>query len=152
MKIKSLSLATIIIALLFACNPPERTSLHDNPYILTTAENIDDYPVKVITFHSTSRCKLCLTIEATVKETVLTEYKDQLESGKMKLFILNVDNRENRNIAEEYLAFGSALFVSSGNGEQSLTSDITNEAFLYAEANPDRFLDVLRSTINQHLN
>jgi hypothetical protein len=113
---------------------------------------MDDYPVRVISFHSTSRCKLCLTIEATVKETVMVEYKDQIEAGKLKLYVLNIDHTANRQAAEEYLAFGSALFVSSGNSEKVETSDITNEAFLYAEANPDRFLDVLRSTINKHLN
>jgi predicted DNA-binding transcriptional regulator len=43
------------------------------------------------------------------------------------------------------------LFISSGLGENKQTTDITNEGFLYAETNPERFLETLRSTINKHL-
>jgi len=65
--------------------------------------------------------------------------------------VLNVQQPENRIIAEECFAFGSALFVSFGSGKNNPSSDITNEAFIYAETNPERFLEILRSTINQHL-
>lgn len=143
----------LFIPLLFlgSCSQPASSSKNENPYISTIAENLEDYPVRVLNFHTTNRCPLCLTIEKEVRDMVMLEYRDQVESGKLKLYVLNVQQSENRKTAEEYFAFGSALFVSSGFGGNNHISDITNEAFLYAETNPDRFLETLRSTINQHL-
>lgn len=141
----------IFILLNWSCSQPVSPTSGDDAYISTVAENIEDCPVRVIKFHSTNCCKLCLTIERLVKETVMTEYREQIENGRLKLFVLNIDRSENREAAETYFAFGSALFVSSGFGDNILTSDITNDAFLYAETNPERFLETLRNTINQHL-
>jgi len=146
-------LMTLLIFLLFnsSCSNTNVKNGKEDPYISTIAVNMDDYPVRVIKFHSTNRCQLCLTIERLVKETVMTEYREQVENGRLRLYILNIDRSENRKAAEEYFAFGSALFVSSGSGENNHTSDITNDAFLYAETNPERFLETLRININQHL-
>ena len=137
--------------LIGSCTQPIPQGKDENPFILTVAENVEEYPVRVLNFHTTNRCKLCLTIERLVKETIMMEYGEYVEAGNLKLFVLNVDRSENRKTAEEYFAFGSALFVSSGIGEKLNTSDLTNEAFLYAETNPERFLESLRSTINKHL-
>jgi hypothetical protein len=141
----------VVLLLLGSCSQPASSGKNENPLISTIAENLDDYSVRVLNFHATNRCPLCLSIEKQVKETIMVEYRDQVESGRLKLFVLNVQQPENRKTAEEYFAFGSALFVSSGSGENNHSSDITNEAFLYAETNPERFLETLRSTINQHL-
>jgi hypothetical protein len=65
--------------------------------------------------------------------------------------VLNAELNENRKTAEEYFAFGSALFISSGHSNDKQTNDLTNEAFLYAQTDPDRFIETLRSTLNQHL-
>lgn len=137
--------------LIGSCSQPIPESKDENPFISTVAENMEEYPVKVLSFHTTNRCQLCLTIERLVKETIMMEYLEHVEAGNLKLFVLNVDRSENRKTAEEYFAFGSALFIRSQQGDNNLTSDLTNEAFLYAETNPDRFLESLRSTINQHL-
>jgi hypothetical protein len=145
--------ATLFIALLLltSCSQPASNSKDENPLIAIISENIENYPVRVLNFHSASRCQLCLTIEKMVKETVLLEYREQVEGGQLKLFVLNVERSENQKTAEEYFAFGSALFVSSGNAENNHTTDLTNDAFLYAQTDPERFLETLRSTINQHL-
>jgi len=149
--IKSSTTLLITLLLLASCSQPASKSKDENPLISIIAENMENYPVRVLNFHSASRCQLCLTIEKMVKETVLMEYREQVEGGQLKLFVLNVERSENRKTAEEYLAFGSALFVSSGHAENNHTTDITNEAFLYAQTDPDRFLETLRSTLNQHL-
>jgi hypothetical protein len=140
-----------ILGLFWSCSQPVSTNKDENPLVSTIAENMENYPVRVLNFHSASRCQLCLKIEAMVRETVLMEYREHVESGRLKLFVLNIERSENRKTAEDYLAFGSALFVSSGHAENNHTTDITNEAFLYAQTDPDRFLETLRSTINQHL-
>jgi hypothetical protein len=151
LNIKSLIGIMTITVLLWSCSQPVSTNKEENPLVSNIAENMEEYPVRILNFHTTNRCKLCLTIEKLVKETVMIEYREQVEKGHLKLYVLNVDRSENRKTAEEYFAFGSALFVSSNLGENNLTSDLTNEAFLYAETDPDRFLETLRSTINQHL-
>lgn len=140
-----------IIILLWSCSNPASTSKDENPLVSNVAENMENYPVRILNFHTTNRCKLCLTIEKLVKETVMLEYRDQLENGQLKLYVLNADRSENRKTAEDYFAFGSALFISSGQGENIQTTDITNEGFLYAGTDTDRFLEILRSTINNHL-
>jgi hypothetical protein len=149
--VKSFSTLFILLLLLGSCAQPGSTGKDENPLVSTIAENMGNYPVRILNFHTTNRCKLCLTIEKLVNETVMMEYSDQVENGQLKLYILNVDRSENRKTAEEYFAFGSALFISSGLGENKQPTDITNEGFLYAETNPERFLETLRSTINKHL-
>lgn len=141
----------LVLLLNRCCSQPTANQTDENSIISTIAENLEDYPLRVLNFHTSNRCQLCLTIEGMVRETVLVEYKEAIESGALKLYILNVERTENRKTAEEYFAFGSALFISSGKGNSIQTTDLTNEAFLYAQTNPDRFLETLRSTINQHL-
>ncbi|HHN48451.1 MAG TPA: hypothetical protein ENN08_05910 [Bacteroidales bacterium] len=77
----------IVLLLLGSCLQPASTGKNENPLISTIAENLDDYPVRVLYFHSTNRCQLCLSIEKQVKETVMVEYRDQVESGRLKLFL-----------------------------------------------------------------
>lgn len=149
--VKYFSLIFVVLFLLGSCSQLASSGKEENPFVSNIAENLEDYPVRVLAFHLTNRCPLCLTIEKKVRETVLVEYREQVENGQIKLYVLNVERTENHKTAEAYFAFGSALFVSSGSGENNHTSDITNDAFLYAETNPERFLEILRSTINQHL-
>lgn len=124
-------LTTLLIFLLpnWSCSRPAVSPEKKHPYISTVAENMDNYPVRVLKFHSTNRCQLCLTMETLVKETVMTKYHEQVENGRLRLYIINIDRPENRKATKEYFAFGSALFVSSGSGEKFRNSDITNEAF-----------------------
>lgn len=138
--------------LLFSnCTQPGTAAKEESNLVSEVADNLEDYPVRVLSFHTTNRCQLCLTIEKIVKETVLSEFKEQVEDGTLKLYVMNVEQAENLQIAEEYMAFGSALFVSSGKGELTEISDLTNNAFMYAGTNADKFIEILRSTINQHL-
>jgi hypothetical protein len=138
--------------LLFSnCSQPGTATQEESQHVSEFADNLEEYPVRVLSFHTTNRCQTCLTIEKIVRETVLSEYKEQLEDGTIKLYVMNIEQAENRNIAEEYLAYSSALFVSSGVGELTEISDLTNNAFMYAGTNADKFMEILRSTINQHL-
>ncbi|MBE0662521.1 MAG: hypothetical protein IH597_08635 [Bacteroidales bacterium] len=153
MKQKMIAFMSFVFGLiLFSnCSRPDTAAKEENSYVSVVADNLEDYPVRVLSFHTSNRCQTCLTIEKIVRETVLTEYKEQVEDGTLKLYVMNVEQAENQKIAEEYVAYGSALFVSSGVGELTEISDLTNNAFMYAGTNADKFIEILRSTLNQHL-
>jgi hypothetical protein len=70
-NIKSLIGIMTIIILLWSCSQPASTSKDENPLVSTSVENLEDYPVRVLAFHMTNRCQLCLAIEKIVREIVL---------------------------------------------------------------------------------
>lgn len=149
--IRNFILLILSIFVLTACNQTQQKDSDENALVHTTGENIESYPARVLSFHTTSRCPTCLAIEKLVRETVLSEYSDQLGNERLALFVLNSDLPENQSAAETYAAYGSALFVSSGSGEGFIITDLTNEAFRFAVNNPERFQETLRDAINQHL-
>lgn len=146
-----IALLILSMFLLSACNQAPQKNSDEDPRVSTSGENIERYPARVLSFHTTSRCPTCLAIEKLVSETVFSEFKDELENGQLKLFILNGDLAENQPAAEAYHAYGSALFVSSGKGDNTEVSDLTNDAFRFAVNNPEKLQESLRAAINQHL-
>lgn len=105
----------------------------------------------IYSFHVTNRCASCIAIEESTKKTLDTYFKNEVKSGRIKLFSLNVDDKENEKIAEKYQAFGSGLFVTRVFKGKESTTDFTGEGFKYARNKQDKFIEILKNKIQEYL-
>lgn len=107
--------------------------------------------VEVIDFHSTHRCMTCQTIENKAKAALQEKFPEALEEGKLVFKTVNVDLEENYDIAAEFEAAGTALFVHTRKGGQSDKKDLTNFAFMNATSDDGKFEAGLIREVDQAL-
>lgn len=105
--------------------------------------------IEVIDFHSTHRCKTCLTIESIARNVVEAEFAEEMKAGKVRFVAVDVDDRKNAALAEQFEASGTALFVYNGKTGQAY--DLTDPAFSYALSNEAKLREAVRNAIKNSL-
>lgn len=95
-------------------------------------------------FHFTSRCVTCKAVEAQAKETLEKLYPQQIKQGKITFQAINLDNASSNAIAEKLKVSGQSLLLVKG----SKQVNITNEGFMYARSNPDKFKEVIKQQVD----
>jgi len=88
--------------------------------------------VEVLDFHTTHRCKTCLTIENLTKELLSESYAGEMEAGLLSFRLVNADDEANEALVQKYLAFGTTLIVNTVSDGQENHVDLTNFAFMNA--------------------
>ncbi len=94
--------------------------------------------VNVYYFHTNARCVTCRTIEAEAKQDV-----KELFGDKVGFISYNLEEKEGEAKAKE-LGINSQMLVIV-KGRQKI--NITNQGFLYARTNPDKFKEVIEEKI-----
>lgn len=94
--------------------------------------------VSVYYFHTNARCVTCRTIEEEAKQDVRDLFGDEVVFNSY-----NLDEKEGMEKGKE-LGVNSQMLVIV-KGEQKL--NITNEGFLYARTNPEKFRQVIEEKI-----
>lgn len=122
----------------------------------TTTQNgseakVEQSKIMIYSFHVTNRCASCIAIEESTKKTLDTYFKNEVKNGRIKLSVLNVDEKANEKIAEKYQAFGSGLFITRIFKGKETTADLTGDGFKYARNKQDKFIDVLKGKIQEFL-
>jgi len=107
--------------------------------------------VQVIDFHSTHRCVTCKTIEKKTVDALNEYFKGELDNGTVTFQSVNVDEKENEAIAEEFEAFGTSLFLNIIKDGKSQKIDLTDFAFTYAMADDDSFTKGFVDEMNKAL-
>ncbi|MBN1446332.1 MAG: hypothetical protein JXA28_00255 [Bacteroidetes bacterium] len=100
--------------------------------------------VYVYYFHSSRRCKTCLSIERISRGII----KDQYAETKRVVFkSINIEKDANKGLVEKYKIAGSSLLVCSGKEKV----DLTAKAFQYALSSPDKLQESLISAVDKML-
>jgi hypothetical protein len=134
---KLLLLSFVLITLVgVSCNTQPNTKA-----VAAVSENSD---VEVYYFHNTSRCVTCNTVEAEARKNIELLYADQFKSGKISFTVLNIEEETGKAIGEKLGVNSQALLIVKG--DQKI--NITNEGFLYAVSQPDKFAEVMKSQID----
>lgn len=68
--------------------------------------------VDVIYFHAAQRCVTCMCFEQHVTSVVDKYFQDPISNGKMTYRVLNAATPENKEVAKQYGAVGSQLFIN----------------------------------------
>lgn len=101
----------------------------------------DKKEITIYYFHTSRRCKTCLSIERVAKNVA----KEQYGKDKNVVFrAVNIEKKENEALAEKYEVGGSALLVCCG--EKS--KDLTGKAFQYGMTNPGKLQALIIETVD----
>ena len=140
MNILKPSFLIILAALSFvACKTQSQES--------SANENVLSEDVQVYYFHNTIRCATCNAIEDETRVALDMFYKDKLEAGTVGFISLNLEEDEGAEMARVLKVSGQALLIVKGETKVNLT----NEGFMNARTNPDKFHEILRTQIDNLL-
>jgi hypothetical protein len=95
--------------------------------------------VEAYYFHFSSRCVTCKTVEAEAKADI-----ESLYGGKVSFKAVNLDDEASKALAEKLQVSGQTLLLVKGN----IKINITNEGFMYARSNPEKFKAVIKEKID----
>jgi hypothetical protein len=98
-------------------------------------------------FHFTARCMTCKTVEARARENIETLYPEQLKQGKISFRSVNLDEESGKALAEKLKVYGQTLLVVKGDKQIVLT----NEGFMYAVREPEKFKAIMKEKIDPFL-
>jgi len=120
---------------------------------LATVQPAADLPKKVLVyyFHVKIRCVSCIAMEEATKKTLNTYFKEELNNGTIKLFVLNMDDKANSKIAEKYQAYGSGLYITRVFKGKATTSDLTTVGFKYAGKKDDKLIALIKAKVSEYL-
>jgi hypothetical protein len=100
--------------------------------------------IEVYYFHMTTRCVTCKTVEAEARKNVEMLYADQLKAGKISFTALNLEEATGKSMGEKLGVNSQTLLIVKGDKK----INITNEGFLYAVSQPQKFTEVMKSEID----
>ena len=147
-KITSVLVYIIAFSVFISCNSTEnKNSKVEN----STNSKLENEIVYVYNFHSTNRCPTCIAIETLTKKTIQNDFSSELKDGKIKQFEIDVDDEKNKEISEKYQVFGSALLLVKNNDGNEKTIDLTGDGFKFAKSKEDKFVEILKTNINELL-
>ena len=88
--------------------------------------------IEVIDFHNEHRCITCLTIQSLTEEVLNSTFAAEMKVGTITFRTVNVDDEANAKLAEEFGAYGSALFLQVQKNGKAEKIDLTEWAFMTA--------------------
>jgi len=135
--------AVIVISLIL-------TSVNGQDNIKSTSLNKSNSKIEVLDFHSTHRCMTCNAIEANTKYTLDTYFAKEMKEDKISFQVINIDEKENEEIAEKYEAAGTSLFLNVIKNGKETHIDLTDLAFLKGN-DQEAFSKELKSKIDAEL-
>jgi len=143
----------IIFAAFLACKPAVKESSSVTVFESKSQEDIDPrLKLQVYYFHNTHRCSNCISIEERVKNVLNNSYVDEMKDGVIKYAAFNVDETENKELVEKYMAYGATLILAKFRDGKEEAHDLTNFAFDYISTKPDYFEESIRDTISYMIN
>lgn len=106
--------------------------------ILAFAQN-NNAKIEAYYFHNATRCTTCKTVEAEAKADLKELYGD-----KVTFKVLNLEEKSTDAIASKLKVSGQTLLVVKGDKQVNLT----NEGFLYAVTNPEKFKNIIKEKVD----
>jgi hypothetical protein len=104
--------------------------------------------IEVYYFHLTTRCVTCRTVEAEAKKDLNMLYPDLMKDGKISFIALNLDEDQGKTVGEKLGVSGQTLLIVKGDKK----INITNEGFLYAVSQPEKFKEVIKNKVDALIN
>jgi hypothetical protein len=104
--------------------------------------------LQVLYFHSTYRCVTCNAVENESKKLLEESFKNEIKTGTIKFASINVDEEQNKAIAEKYeITFSTLLLIKL----DCTKTDFTSTGFQYAKSNPAKYKELLKAEIIKQL-
>ena len=123
----------------FSCEAQTKS----NPESVASASD----KVEAYYFHFSSRCVTCKKVEAEAKNNIETIYPELFKAGKLSFEALNLDEADAKARAEKLGVNGQTLLLVKGDKK----INITNEGFMYAKTNPEKFKEIMKAKLDELL-
>lgn len=128
-----LSFTIIMVLGNWSCNAQT-----DKKEIKTSTAKVEAYY-----FHFTARCITCKTVESETKANI-----ESLYGGKVSFQSLNLEDESTKALAEKLKVSGQSLLIVKGDTK----INITNEGFMYARNNPEKFKSIIKEKVDPIVN
>ncbi len=135
---RKLFLMSLVLIILVGISCNCQTNQKPSPVV---SKNGD---VEVYYFHMTTRCVTCKTVEAEARKNIEMLYADQVKAGKISFTALNLDEATGKSVGDKLGVNSQTLLIVKGDKK----INITNEGFLYAVSQPQKFTEVIKSKID----
>jgi len=96
-------------------------------------------------FHFTTRCVTCRTVEERAKENLGDLYPGQVKAGTITFQAANLNEEAGEALAKKLGVSGQTLLLVKGSKQINLT----NEAFLYAVTNPEKYKAIIKEKVDE---
>jgi hypothetical protein len=124
---------------LFAC---KAQSSQDRKSVVT-----ENGELQVYYFHFTNRCATCNAVENETIVALEMFYANQVKEGNIAFTSLNLEEEDGKKMAEQLKVSGQTLLLVKGDQMVNLT----NEGFMNARTNSNKFHEILKSNIDKML-
>ena len=137
----------LFMAFLISCSNNTNESSTEEIATQPDKKSADNKPVvkaekaSLVYFHFTRRCATCIAISSNSNE-VIAAY-----TGKASFVEYNLDEDEGKEMGKKLNVGEQALLLLYGDNE----IDLTEEAFLNANSNPDKFKQILTEKLDEVL-
>ncbi len=132
-------IAVLMMGGIFGCNAQTSENTESS---VSQSDNIEIYYS-----HFSKRCATCNAVESETKLALEKLYNEKLKKGDISFRALNLDNAEDKKIAEVLKISGQTLLLVKGDKQVNLT----NDGFMNARNNPQKFHDILKTQIDNLL-
>ena len=122
---------------IFACNNTANSE-NTEEEVSTKTEIIEVYY-----FHYSRRCATCVAVEEETQRILKELYPEKMENNEITFLSVDMDEKEGKELAKKMRVSGQSLLFIQGYKQINLTSD----AFLYANSNPDKLKEKIEKTI-----
>ena len=110
---------------------------------LSNAQTGNQAKLQAYYFHNATRCVTCKTVEAEAKTNLKELYGD-----KVSFQSLNLEDKATQELAKKLKVSGQTLLVVNGSKQVNLT----NDGFLYAVTNPNKFKSIIKEKVDPIVN
>lgn len=110
-------------------------------------EKVSPEKIEAYYFHFTARCMTCRTVEERAKENLGVLYPDQMKAGNITFQAANLNEESGEALGKKLGVSGQTLLLVKGTKQINLT----NEAFLYAVTNPDKYKAIIKEKVDELL-
>ena len=104
-----------------------------------TTQTSTSAKVEAYYFHLTTRCVTCKAVEAEAKKDL-----EALYGGKVTFQAINIEDDASKAIVAKLKIEGQTLLFVKGDKKINLT----NEGFLYARTNPEKFKSIIKEKVD----
>ncbi len=141
-------LILIIVILIAGCTDQTQTKNPKGNSLTKISSDVEK--IEVYHFHGTNQCYSCKTVGAYAEETVNTYFADEVKSGKIVFYHINVDLAENRELVTKYGVTGSSLWLGTYTKDGQFKAE-QNVNVWYKINNKEEYMNYLKGVIEQKL-
>ncbi len=103
--------------------------------------------IEVYYFHFTRRCATCNAVEDETQVALKKLYPKEFNDGDIVFLTINLEDEENKALAEKLLVSGQSLLIVRG--DQKV--DLTDDGFKYARSSPEKLHASIKAAIDPML-